>query len=159
ELDSGKGLTSAPLRIDERILHYLAGVNLLDPRLRAIVQLAPNPDWIADDHRTVAGLIVQALDSQTPPAIQFCGDDPQGQEDAAAAAAEAKGWQLFTLRTEDLPPQGADLNQLVTLWERETPLLGGALLLQCGSGGMTTAARQLAERVPAPFFLASREPV
>jgi hypothetical protein len=159
ELDGGKGLTSAPLRIDERILHYLAGVNLLDSRLQPVVRLTPSPDWIADDHRTVAGLIAQALDSQTPPAIQLCGDDPQGQEDAAAAAAQAQGWQLFTLRTEDLPPQGADLNQLVTLWEREAPLLGGALLLQCGSSGMTTAARQLAERAPAAFFLASREPV
>ena len=31
-------LTSAPLRIDERILHYLAGDNLLDPRLQRLVR-------------------------------------------------------------------------------------------------------------------------
>ena len=32
ELEPGHGLASAPMRIDERILHYLAGVNALDPR-------------------------------------------------------------------------------------------------------------------------------
>ena len=38
EVETGHGLTSAPLRIDERILHYLAGVNLINPRLESLVQ-------------------------------------------------------------------------------------------------------------------------
>ena len=38
EMDSGHGLTSAPLRIDERILHFLAGVNHLDERLAPILR-------------------------------------------------------------------------------------------------------------------------
>jgi hypothetical protein len=159
ELEGGKGLTSAALRIDERVLHYLAGANLLDPRLQPILQVGHAPDWIADGHRAVVSRIVRALDSSTPPAIHLCGNDPQGQEDIAAAAAQAKGWQLFTLRAEDLPPQGTDLNQLIALWEREAPLFSGALVLQCASGGLSAAGRQLAERLPAPFFLASREPV
>jgi hypothetical protein len=29
--------TTAPIRIDERVLHYLTGVNHLDSRLRGIV--------------------------------------------------------------------------------------------------------------------------
>jgi len=94
-----------------------------------------------------------------PPAIQFCGDDPQGQEDVAAIVAQVKGRQLFTVRADDLPAPGPDLNQLVTLWEREAPLLPAALLLQCAASGLSPGARQAAERLPAPFFLASREPV
>src|SRR5262249_44306798 len=137
ELEDGKGLTAAALRVDERILHYLAGVNLLDPRLAPILQLRPPPDLIADDHRAVASRIAQVFDSEMPPAIQFCGDDPHGQEDAAAFVAQARGWQLFTARAEDLPPQGSDLNQLVTLWERDAPLLSGVLLLQCASDGLS----------------------
>jgi hypothetical protein len=34
---------SAPIRIDERVLHYLTGVNHLDSRLRGIVQPLPAP--------------------------------------------------------------------------------------------------------------------
>ena len=38
EVEPGHSLTTAPLRIDERILHYLAGVNLLDHRLQSLLQ-------------------------------------------------------------------------------------------------------------------------
>jgi len=159
ELDGAKGLTSALLRVDERILHYLAGVNLLDPRLEPILEVRPPPDLMADGHRGVAIRIADVLDAKMPPAIQFCGDDPQGQEDVAAIVAQAKGRQLLTVRADDLPAPGPDLNQLVTLWEREAPLLPAALLLQCAASGLSTGARQAAERLSAPFFLASREPV
>src|SRR5216683_81173 len=43
ELESGHGLTSAPLRIDERILHYLAGVNELDSRLEPLLRTRRHP--------------------------------------------------------------------------------------------------------------------
>src|SRR5262249_61081118 len=33
----GAGLTSAPLRLDERILHFLTGINQLDERLYGLV--------------------------------------------------------------------------------------------------------------------------
>ena len=36
----GESLTRSPLRIDERVLHYLAGVQYLDERLEGIVEPA-----------------------------------------------------------------------------------------------------------------------
>src|ERR1035438_4818299 len=51
ELERGHGLTCAPLRIDERILHYLAGVNLPDPRLQPLIEASPFPDWIGTGHK------------------------------------------------------------------------------------------------------------
>jgi hypothetical protein len=161
EVEAGHGLTSAALRIDERILHYLAGVNVLDRRLRSLVQANPFPDWIAADHRAVAAQAVQVLevDSESPPAVHLCGDDPLGQEDAAAVAAQDLGRQLFTVRVEDLPAPGPELDQFVQLWEREALLLPGALLIQCGSGSLTASARYLVERLPGLVILASREPV
>ena len=38
EVDESAGLTRGRLRIDERILHYLAGVNYLDVRLRGLLR-------------------------------------------------------------------------------------------------------------------------
>ncbi len=161
ELDVSQGLTTAALRIDERILHYLAGINALDQRLQALLQTSPAPGWIAAAHEAIAQTAARALQARggNAPVMQLCGDDPQGQEDVAAFAAQVLGGQLFVLAVEDIPTPGAELNQFVTLWERESRLLSGTLLMQCSSGGFPAAARHLAERLPAPLFLASREPL
>jgi hypothetical protein len=91
--------------------------------------------------------------------LQLCGDDPHGKEDVAALIADAHGWRLFALRADDLPQAGPELNQLALLWEREALLLPGALLLRCADEGLTPSVRHLAERLPAPLLLASREPL
>jgi hypothetical protein len=161
ETDLGHGLTSAPLRIDERILHYLAGVNLLDQRLHSLIRLSPFPEWIAEDHKSVATQAARVFEAWSPdsPILHLCGDDPQGQEDAAAFAAHAIGHHLFAARTEDLPAPGPDLDQFVALWERDALLLPGVLMIQCAQGGFTASARHAVARLPGPLFLASREPV
>ena len=161
ELEAGQGLAAAPLRIDERVLHYLAGVNLPDARLQPLIEATPFPDWIAEEHKAVAGQAVRvfAADSAPAPVFHLCGDDPQGQEDVAALTAAAAEKQLFTVKPEDLPPAGADLEQFILLFEREVRLLPGALLIQCGSGALTASACHLAERLPGLVIVASREPI
>jgi hypothetical protein len=161
DLDPAQGLSAAPLRIDERILHYLAGVNLLDPRLQSLLHAGAVPRSIAETHEALARRAAQALEreSEQPPVLQFCGDDPQGQEDAAALAAQATDRQLLILNAEELPAIGPELTQLVALCEREMLLLPGALFLQCASAGFSPASRHLAEQLPGPLFVGSREPV
>lgn len=161
EAESGANLTTAPLRIDERVLHYLAGINLLDPRLESLLRISPPPGWIAEKHRTIALQLAQAMESyaQHSLTIHLCGDDPQGQEDAAALAAHNTSRQLLVLQAEDVPAMGADLDRLALLWRRESLLLPGILLIQCGAVGLTSSARYLIERLPGLLFLAGREPV
>jgi len=161
EVEAGHGLTSAPLRIDERILHYLAGVNLVDPRLDSLLQAHPIPDWIAADHKLTATQAVRVLEAyaEYSPILHLCGDDASGQEDAAALAAHNTGRQLFVVRVADLPAVGPELDQFAVLWQREARLVPGALLIQCEPGGLSAPARHLAERLPDLVFLASREPV
>ena len=160
-IDSSHGLSSAPVRIDERILHYLAGVTLLDPQLEPMVQLGRVPEWVAEDHQLTAAQAAHVLEEnpQQSPILHLCGDDPNGQEDTAALVAHNIGRQLFTVRMEDLPAAGPELEQFATLWQREALLAPGALLLQCASGGLTAPARHLAERIQGPVFLSSREVV
>jgi ATPase family associated with various cellular activities (AAA)/Winged helix domain, variant len=159
EVDTGHGLVSAPLRIDERILHYLAGMNLLDAHLESFLHRSPFPDWIAGEHQLVADQIAELCENYSPysPLIHVCGDDPQGHEDAVSLAVLNSGQQLFTLKAEDLPPLGPDLDHIALLWQRESLLLPGALLIQCGTGGLTPSARHLVERLPGLVFLSSRE--
>lgn len=161
EPQTGIGVVSAPLRIAERGLHYLAGINVMDRRLESLVRVAPSPEWIAEEHRTMglhaAGIIENY--AQHSPVIHLCGDDPQGQEDAAALAAHSTGYRLFTLEAEDIPALGTDLDELVLLWQRESLLLRAVPLIHCGAAGLTQPARHLVERLPGWMFLASREPV
>jgi hypothetical protein len=161
EVEPGHPLTSAPLRIDERILHYLAGVNQLDPRLKLLVQASPFPVWIADEHKEIGMQAGRALvsDVHSERLLHFCGDDPQGQQDAAAFAAWNTGRQLYTARAEGLPAAGSDLEQFAVLWQRESVLLPAALMIQCGPSGFTAAARLLVERIPGPLMVGSAEPI
>ena len=160
ELEPGHGLTSAPLRIDERILHYLAGVNRPDQRLQAILRLSQFPEWIAEDHKVIAAQAqLSESYSADSPLLHFCGDDPQGQEDVATLAAHEMGQRLFVVRSEDLPAPGPELDQFIVLWGREALLLPGALLVQCAPGGFTVSARHVVQKLPVPLILASRESV
>jgi ATPase family associated with various cellular activities (AAA) len=178
ELESGHGLTSAPLRIDERILHYLAGVNELDSRLEPLLQTRRHPHWIAEEHAALANEALRTLDILLPhsPILHLCGDDPHGQADVAAVIAGHVGRQLFILLIENIAglstassrlghseTSSADVAesaaQFVPLWMRESAILPAVLLVQCGTTALGSAAKQMIERLRAPLILASRDPL
>ena len=69
EMESGHGLTSAPLHIDERVLHYLAGVNRLDERLEGILLRKPQPQWMAEEHVHLANEIAAHRIGELPPSV------------------------------------------------------------------------------------------
>jgi hypothetical protein len=161
EMESGHGFIAAPLHIDERILHYLAGVNQMDQRLEGVLHAKDGPECLAEEHwllvtETIA-TVAEELTAAT--ALHFYGDDPSGQENVAALIAHRLGRELYLLRMEHIPSAGADLDQFLALWTREALLLPAFLLLQWESDTPTAAARQLAERLPGPLLVASREPL
>ena len=160
EIDSSHGLSAGALRIDERALHYLAGVNLPDTRLDHLFTLKTPPHWIADSHQIIGAEAAKHLAAASRPgaALHFYGDDPDGQEDTATEAAHQAGSHLFSVRAEDLPSPGAELDLITQLWRREALLLPAAVLVQCGSSGLSASARQFLENVGGPLMLASREP-
>ncbi len=171
ELEAGWGLTAAPLRIDERILHFLAGVNRLDARLEPLVQGRAYPHWIAEEHAALAREIASLpdLDLQGAPVVHLCGDDPRGQEDVAALIAHRLGRQLQILPLENFPGAASadaasadpahSLAQFVALWTREAALLPALLVVQCGAAQPSAATLHAIERLPAPLVIASRDPL
>jgi hypothetical protein len=154
DIDPGHGLTAAPLRIDERVLHLLAGVNQLDSRLQTILRPSARPDWLAAEHLALAATIQPAA-----AVLTFHGDDPAAQEAIAALIAQRAGRQLYVLRIEDTPAAGGELEQFLQLWSRDSLLLPADLLLQWETATPGPAANFLAERLPAPLSIASREPI
>jgi ATPase family associated with various cellular activities (AAA) len=159
-LEAGHGLTTAPLQIEERVLHYLAGTNCIDARLEDVLFRKPPPEWMDDDHFKLGNEILRRLEAgEVCGVVHLCGDDALGQEGVASLVAHRSGQQLYVLRYEDTPAAGAELEQFLHLWIREQQLLPAMLLLQWGSEAPSVAAKQLAERVPGTLMIASREPL
>ena len=155
------GLATSPVRIDERVLHYLAGINLLDSALEPLLSAVSSPVLMAEEHQLIARACAQVLTdySQYAPVIHLCGNDPHGQEDVAALAAHYAGRHLFMLQADELPAAVQELDTLIALLERESLMLSATFLVQCGASGITAPARRMAERLPTSLLLSSDDPM
>jgi len=131
ELDDSLGLTSARLRLDERILHYLGGLNYLDQRLHALLDAVAEAGLMCRDHIATAESVLERMGHYRGrlPTIVLTGDDPAGRQDVAATIAQRLGLTLLRLNAHDIPASTQELAALATLWQREAALLGGALLI------------------------------
>jgi hypothetical protein len=147
EVDGGETLTTSPLRIDERILHYLAGVEYLDDRLRLLTDPVPASDALPPSHQGLAQRVVQtwswAGQDAALPLIYLCGDDPPSASCIAATACDALHLTVRSLRSGALPHSLADLETLSRLWEREAALSSLALLLECEDAAEGDPGREL----------------
>ncbi len=161
EVGDGATLVGARLRIDERVLHYIAGVNGLDARLRPLLRPVPAVELLADAQRDTAQAIVDALAHRPAAAnalVQLWGDDAYGQRDVAACVAARAGLDLYAIDAADIPAAAAEADALLTLWEREAALLDAALLVEIGDTA-SHAVRRFAERCGGLVFAALREPI
>jgi hypothetical protein len=166
EAGSGEGLSASPLRIDERVLHFLAGVETLDERLAGLVKpLRGAIDLVPSQRETAsraAAVWSEAVGRTVLPAIQLCGSDPTAQRAVAQAACAALGLNLHLLPAAAVPTAPAELEGLIRIWERESALSGSALLLEAGEIEAGDAAREsavvrLIEDLRAPLLVALRE--
>jgi hypothetical protein len=161
ELDESAGVARGRLRIDERILHYLAGVNYPDVRLRGLLNDAAPASAMAEMHRALCDAVHGAIESAAAgdaPLVWLSGDDPQGQADVAVSVAAALGLALQVLRADDVPGGHAELEALATLWEREAMLLGSTLLVSCGGDPLPAAAGRFLARMRGLVFVSASGP-
>jgi hypothetical protein len=135
EIKPGESLSSSPLHIDERVLHYLAGVSYLDPRLESLLEPLTTDHGLVPSHRALAERIAMAWSeaSENPllPAVQLHGQDAEAKYSIAAAVCAALGLTAYRLDAAFLPTPPAELDALSRLWIREAALMGSALLLDC----------------------------
>jgi hypothetical protein len=160
EVDEAGGLTRGRLRIDERVLHYLAGVNYLDVRLRTLLHPAVEAAELANPHQAVCQAACERIESHTsaPAAmIWLTGDDPSGQADVAAQVAERRGVALQVLRVEDVPANQGEIEALATLWEREAVLLDSALMLVGGDDVLPNNAIRFVEQIRGLVFVCASQ--
>lgn len=156
EVDEAAGLARARLRIDERILHFLAGVNYLDVRLRSLLHHVARPGAMAATHRALCIAVADAVElAESAPTIWLSGDDALAQADVAAEVAAAYGLSLYRMRADEVPGEHADTDTLITLWEREARLSDCALLVTAGTDTLPAAAVRFVERLHSTVFISA----
>ena len=124
-------LTHSALRADERIAHYVKGLNALDDRLanwltglRGPAQLSPSQGETVE---TVLWYWRHAPGDAALPVAQMLGADSQSKRLAARQAAAEMQRQLYGIAADELPTNQADLDLFTRLWQRESLLLPLAL--------------------------------
>lgn len=133
EVGAGSTLVFSPLRIDERVLHYLLGGRYLDDRLRGLIEtgyelvpLAPSQDEQAG---RIAGLWSRSAAGAPLPVVQLCGPDAACKRSVATVACRRMRWELYVLSGHNLPTEPRELEAFMRLWEREAMLSRAVLLL------------------------------
>jgi hypothetical protein len=165
EVGSGSVLTVSQLRIDERILHYLAGVQHIDDRLAGLIEHLHEASEMGPSHGALAERIA-ALWSRSAgsalPVVQLCGDEVADKRAIAVAACAALGVHVGLISAQSLPTGASEMDGFIRLWSRETVLSNCALLLECHELEATDAARatsvgKLIENLEAPLIVSSAE--
>jgi SpoVK/Ycf46/Vps4 family AAA+-type ATPase len=168
ELGKGDFLATSPLRIDERVLHHLLGIDYLDERLRGLTESISFSSDLAATQLRQAERIRDAWSASADyawPLIQLCGSEGAGSQAIAAFACASLGVQLCSLQAADIPNSAAEREDLARLWEREAVLSHVALMVRCEdledkeTGSALSSALSFLRRVRGMVLATSRRPL
>lgn len=165
EVGNANILTIAPLRINERILHYLMGICHLDEELLDMVETVDSADFLVDSHQLLAEQIGQIWsqnkhhDSPIISIVQLCGGEIASKRNIAAAACAQLGFNLYTIDASTLPSSTDDIHKLIRLWKREYLLNKSVLFLECNTNDNDTnkenAINLLIQRTKSPLIVST----
>jgi hypothetical protein len=168
ELDEprAEALTATRVRIDERIISFLKGLNVMDERLARVVRpvSAELPLSLPATHEQAVAEIVMALteegSGERPPVIELAGVDPAVRRALASTAAQRLGRELYEVTPERVPADARELGDLTRLWERETLLLPVLLYADTAEVSRESPAGldALCEQVRGHVLVGCREP-
>jgi AAA+ superfamily predicted ATPase len=157
-------ITTRPLRIDERVLHYLTGLAHVDERLAGLMTEMDVDEDVVQTHREIARHVVaawtRANDGTVQPLVALYGSDPESARAIAALAARSCGWQPYRLSERLIPTTAADMHLFSRLWEREVRLGAAVMVIECddtGSDPHRELLRDWLDRVTGPVVIISRE--
>lgn len=135
ELAPGAALTMRPLQIDERILHYLTGIDAMDTRLRGLISPVEQLIDLAGSQQRLADRITELWfsvdESYDQPCIQLCESNTENRQMILSAACHLLGIQLWAIRAADIPANSSERTFFIDLWQREAALTQSALLIEC----------------------------
>jgi hypothetical protein len=131
---STQPLTTSALRVDERIVNYIKGLNYLDDRLTSFLLPLEIPDEsteIPPSQQAAVEKVIHTLEQSNweNSAVQLVGLDSLSKQLIAQQVATRLNTHLYRLPVELLPSQASELETLARLWHRESLLLPITLYL------------------------------
>jgi hypothetical protein len=131
-VQSEASLTQAAIRIDERVLHHLVGLDCLDQRLQGpLLPLAPCSDTLPPSLGACVERLVKAFRSASSATVSLSGEDAATRRLLLAVAASRLEKPFYQLRAGELPTATGERQLLAELWSREAALSGAALVIEC----------------------------
>lgn len=120
-------LTRSPISIDERVLHWIAGVNVSDQQLAGFAH--PIADGaIRRDPSQESQRLANLVCAEPPPLIVLNAPDLVRAREATLAATLSLGVPLFDVNIHDIPTDRIERHNLSRLMERECRFTGGVVL-------------------------------
>lgn len=164
-------LTISALRVDERIVNYIKGLNYLDDRLSPFLVPLDLPhqlhfsSTLPPSQQVAVQTVMDALEQSNweTPVIQLVGSDAISKQLVAQRVATLLNLMLYRLPVELLPSQASELETLARLWYRESLLLPIALYLDAHEREGTSLAgyalplQRFLTRSGGLMFISSRE--
>jgi hypothetical protein len=168
EMGTGPTLTTSPLRIDERILHFLTGTSYLDQRLEGMVEAISHPRYLPASQLAIAMRAAELRSAETPSArtllIEINGADQGTRQSVAAHACRLLNRRALRVLAAALPANHAEIQGIARLIDRECLLSHSAVLLDAsGEDAHDSARRQavhlFAQAIESPIVVSSRQRV
>jgi hypothetical protein len=133
DIRDGPSLTTARLVVNERILHFLLGVDALDTRLAPFVRtLAPPPLAASQLERARELCALWEHGRDRVPTVRLVGEDLGSLRGVVAHACAQAGRRALALRTDELPGQIEERTLLAHLLSRECVLQPAVVVVETG---------------------------
>lgn len=167
QLEEENFLTHSSLRIDERILHYLVGIEASDRYLSNVVVLPESSKKLVPSHQNLVKQITTLLKLElemSVPIVQLCGSEMDDKQAIAVAVCSHFDLQVSFMSADRLPFTIEELQNFSRRWERESILKGKVLLLDCDridrlEPSQTLMLMQFIEEIKGAVIITSRSPL
>jgi hypothetical protein len=164
ELDPGESVVTSPLRIDERVLHHLTGIDYLDERLQGLVFPVGLSERPAGSYEAAAAELAEIYAASGAPelVVALSGADADCRRAAAASACDRLLLALHALRAVDVPVHASEREGFCRLWRRESVLGSSGLLVEVDDDADADVRRRvaaLAESLGGLLIVGAREPL
>lgn len=167
EVGAAHALSISPLRLDEQITHYLAGLNPVDERWQQLGASPLQTENLVPSHAALAAQMVNcwvqaSQQQQVLPILQLCGTETASKKAIAAHTCHSLGLTGYAINAQNLPRESHQQHLLRCLWEREWQLYQRVILLDSDRLESSEAERentitQLLETLDAPLIISSLE--
>ena len=145
EMQNGDRIIRSPLKIDENILNYIAGVSYMDEGLESMVTNVYVETSLVSSQRELAENILLACSSQsdhsTLAVIHLSGESRQDMISVAAHVSAAMSLRLYKFSLLSLPGAMKEITDLARLWNREAALNSYALFIDSTSMDLNDKSR------------------